>query len=163
MNLFAWVNEALVQRLTSRFNLGTQPNDAATVWRLSKTVVPVTNVDDALSVEVVAVGVAASVTATGLVTLFTVPLTERWTIRFARAYVATGTFTMNGFYVDDNAASPNETLIKSWSPGIADALIGTTDKDFVMLAGWKLRVNVDTKALNGTMGITYYYKKERLY
>lgn len=155
-----YVQTPIIERLVKRFRLSDHPNQAG-LWTLSPRIVPVTNVDDLLKTLNFPAFVTYNVTATGLITLDTVPVGKRRKYHAISAGLATGTFTVNAFALANGSAS---FYAKTFTPASGITYTpGNGDNPILLDAGWLIQVNVDSKAVNGTLNYTALYEEEDAY
>jgi hypothetical protein len=153
MSLF--IQKDAVGRLTNKFGLvptqGIMPQLA-----LDGRLMPVTILDDLFSEIKVLPVVGISVTSTGLKSIAQVPGGKRWRIFAMDAGLQSGTFTVDRFV----AFHPDGTYIP------VKILTAATDINYLLPDGtfdlpssWQIKVNISTKAVNGTMYGDIFYQE----
>jgi len=160
MRIFA--TKAIVQRLVNRFALSNtrfHPED----WSFAEQVVPVTNLDELLSVTLCQTIGPIDVTATGLLTLYTVPVGKRLNLRAARHSSGGGTWTANFWYAGSPAGDVDIPL-KSYTAASLGTLLPLDLPGGIKLdESYILQVNIDSVAVAGTVYLDILGELEDVY
>lgn len=156
-----WSNlEAYIERLRRRLRLEATAR-YSDVWQVVPVISPVTSVDTLLRTPKIYVSAPVAVTATGAVAPLQVGDTQnplRWLLHALQWYVASGTFTVNTLRINDGAKTQTLETYASLTSGVK-LFPGGLPLPNLML----LEVNVDTKAVNGTLIMTAYVEEEVSY
>jgi len=158
-----YIGKDLASKLETRFNLMESANRPGT-WQLSPLLIPVVDTGPLLRDLRISSIVDVAVSSTGAKVVFTVPQGKRWTIRALDGGLQTGTFTINQFLVFDPALKYVAIYVEA--TGAATSLytgLFYLPAGLTLPAGWTIRINVNTKAVNGTLFADVLYEEEDVY
>ena len=142
-------NAMLIKRMQNRFSTTDLEPE---ILKLSETVIPVTQADEALKKLKEAVG-SYSISATGGQTIFTCPSGKRCWLLQAAASVNTGTYTMNRVTI----TSPSGKQINQMTQTTAAAIRYLWQFPLYIDRNWKVEVGVDVYSVTGNLDTVVWY------
>lgn len=164
MNLL-WVNkltnsnQTIISRYVNKFGLRSKAEaQPESLLALIQAIQPVTDIDNILKNTYIKYSQTA-VTATGWLTVFTVPLNKRWRLKSISGWNSSGTFTSNQIGISDGSNTAGLILYTA----AGSTPLYQPYSDIIIPQNFLIRAYVDSKAVNGNYDFTAIVEEEDAY